>query len=150
MKLAKRRGYILLEVAIGGAMVAVLCATILSSLADARVQNVVAGRDAVAGQLALEKLEQQRALGYTLAGTANCLATETVTNQQGLYTRTCTVQASPGTTTAFTHALGACTATCSMAATVNVLCRDVNVSVSYTAHDGKGTHTVAVKSKVCS
>jgi type II secretory pathway pseudopilin PulG len=143
----KNRGYILLEVAIGGAMVAVLCATVLSSLADARVQNVVAGRDAVAGQLALERLEQQRTLGFTLAGSANCPATETVTNQQGAYTRTCSV--SGASTTAFTHATGSCTPTCNMAATVNVSCKDVNVSVSYSAHDGKGTHTVSLKSKVC-
>ncbi len=134
------RGYILLEVAIGGAMVALLCATLLTSLADARTRNVVAGRNVIASQLALEKIEQQRALGFANLGTdspASCSAggvVDTPSFTLGAYTRSCTIGAT--TSTAFSENGG-----------IAVSCKPVSVTVSYNTSAGK--QSVTAKSAVC-
>ena len=140
------RAYILMEVAIGGALVALLAATLMSSLADARVRNVVAGRDVVASSLALAKLEQQRSLGFAKVGAdvpASCTAAgvteNAVTGQQGKFTRTCQLA---NVNTAVTIR------------TVTIHCTDVNVTVTYVANASirvaGGARTVSLRSRVCS
>lgn len=84
------RGYLLLEVAIGGAMLALLISTLLTSLADARVRNVKAGRDAIAAQLVQEQIERERSLGFAGTPSADCDgAFHDVVGQTGLYRRFC-------------------------------------------------------------
>lgn len=92
------RGYILLEVTIGGAIVAVAVFSMLASLSEGRTRNVIGGRDVIASQLALDKVEMQRARGFGDTAT-NCSAGETIQNQ-GLYTRDCSV-ATPADVTMF-------------------------------------------------
>ena len=137
------RGYILMEVAIAGALVAVIAGTLLSSLADARVRNVMAGRDVVASQLALEKIEQQRALGFAGAGAAAACGTEaTVAGQKGAYSRTCAVAVSAGSPFTIN--------------TVTVNCKDVTVTVKYNVDaaarstSANGDRTVTLQTRVCS
>lgn len=85
----RRRGYILIEVAVGGAILAVAIFGLMGSLAEARTRNVIGGRDVIASQLALDKVEMQRALGYGNTATG-CNAGEVIQNQ-GVYTRDCSV-----------------------------------------------------------
>ncbi len=89
----QRRGYILLEVAVGGAMIAIAILGLMSSLADGRTRNVVGGRDVIAAQLALDKIEMQRARGFGDTGT-NCALSELI-HTQGVYTRNCTMASGP-------------------------------------------------------
>jgi hypothetical protein len=84
------RAYVLLEVAIGGALVAIVCATLMSSLADARSRNVWAGRDVVAGQLVQEQIEEARAVGRGNNPT-DCPGTAQVATQEAIYQRTCAI-----------------------------------------------------------
>lgn len=58
------RGYLLLEAAIGGAMVAVIIGSLLTSLTQARTMSIIAARDQTATQLVNEKLDERRALGF--------------------------------------------------------------------------------------
>ena len=44
----RSRGYVLIEVMVGGALFAVLVSVLLTQLAEARTRNVIAGRDVVA------------------------------------------------------------------------------------------------------
>lgn len=109
----RRRGYLLLEAAVGGAMVAVIIASILSSLAQAQTMSVIAGRDQTASQLVGEKLEERRALGFA---NVTAQAAATVTGVTGVYTRTTTV------------------ATCVEpipAPGANVNCKDITVTVTF-------------------
>ncbi|HEY4220088.1 MAG TPA: hypothetical protein VGO62_02070 [Myxococcota bacterium] len=144
----KRRAYILMEVAISGALLAILAGELLSTLADARVKNVVSGRDVVASQLALAKIEQQRSLGYLNVGTdtgPSCSSGGTVENPvagpAANYTRTCTAAAMPGTNINVNGKI--------------VKCRDVDVAVKYNAHTSftisnpTGDRTVTLRSRVC-
>ena len=118
------RGYVLLEVAMGGAMVAVVVFGLLANLAESRTRNVIGGRDVIASQLALDKIEMQRARGYGTAGT-NCVAGEVIQNQ-GVYTRDC------ATTGPSSRAM--------FGVTVNY--KVVTVSVSYRTSLGNRSQTV--------
>lgn len=89
------RGYLMMEVAIGGAMAAVIIAGIVTLVADARVKRTAAARDVVASQLVLDKLEDLRNSnpiaggsdtplpGYTRTWTAAAAAVETLTTPFG-------------------------------------------------------------------
>jgi hypothetical protein len=84
------RAYLLIEISVGGALIAVLITGLLTQLAAARVQNVIAGRDVISAQLAQEKIEIERASGFKLV--PGCAPAETSTvlaGQQGQYRRTC-------------------------------------------------------------
>ena len=105
--------YLLLEVALGGAIVAVIVGSILTSLSQARTMSIISGRDQTASQLVLETLDERRALGFALV-TAQAAAP--VAGVQGVYTRETTVTpcveviAAPG---------------------VNMNCKDITVTVTY-------------------
>ncbi len=88
-----QRGYVLLEVAIGGALVAVVVLSLLGSLSEGRTRNVIGGRDVIASQLALDKIEMQRARGPGNTATG-CAMGETIQNQ-GIYTRDCVAAVCP-------------------------------------------------------
>ena len=64
----RRRGYLLLEISIGGAMAAVVLFGMLSFVASGRSKNVAASRSITANQLVNEALDRTRALGYPPAG----------------------------------------------------------------------------------
>ncbi len=117
-KTTKTRGYLLLETAIGGAMVAAILGGILTSLSQARTMSIVLGRDQTASQLVVEKLEERRALGFAGA-TAEVAAV--VPGVQGRYTRSTTVTACVETI----PAPGA-----------DTNCKDITVVVSYTTSKG--------------
>lgn len=124
----RARAYLLLEAAMGGVMVAAILGGILTSLSQARTMSIILGRDQIASELVVEKLEERRALGYT---NVTAEAAATVTGVVGAYTRTTTVVdcvetlPAPGTDTN---------------------CRDVTVSVSYvTSNQARlGTSTTRV------
>ena len=82
------RGYLLIDVMIGGVLVAIVLATILSVVLHARSRNVYAARDVVATQLVLERLDQVRsqAFGAIAAGTTTEATVAGITS--GRYSRT--------------------------------------------------------------
>lgn len=133
----KHRGYLLIDIMIGGAMAAVIIAGVLTVLANARAKNVAAARDVVASQLVLEKLEQQRSLGF--AGVA--AATEpTVAGVTGAFKREVTVSAiGTDTVVSGTH-------------TSTLRFRDVTVTVTYKVGEllqrGGGTRTSQATTRV--
>jgi len=116
----RARAYLLLEIALGGAIVAVIVGGILTSLSQARTMTITVGRDQTASQLVLEKLDERRALGFALV-TAQSAAT--VATVAGNYTRTTTVTncteivPAPGT---------------------NINCKDIRVTVTFTTSNGSG------------
>lgn len=129
------RGYILIEVTIGGALIALLIAGLLTQIAQARTDNVIAGRQIIAAQLVQEKIERERALGFVSAGGCNPAETAAViANQQGRYERTCTRTASTSET------IGAGVG----AVTVNY--NTVTVTVDYETN--RGTRTTEVVTRV--
>lgn len=86
----RRRGYIMLEVAMGGALIAVVIVGVLTALAEGRNRNTYAGRDVIASQLVLAKLEEYRTMTRANAKAACAALNENpVPNQQGRYVRTC-------------------------------------------------------------
>ena len=64
MHMRTSRGFLLLDVMVGGALVALILATLLVILASARAKNVAASRDLVATQLVLEEIDRQRAASF--------------------------------------------------------------------------------------
>lgn len=119
------RGYIMLEAAIGGVMVAVAVFAMLVSLSDGRTKNIIGGRDVIASQLALDKVELQRSTGYANFD-AGCAAGELI-QYQGFYTRDCVVD-------------GACPSQTMFGATVN--CKRITVTVTYSTSLGSRDVTV--------
>ena len=106
----RRRGYVLMEVMMGGAMLAVLLTSVLMQLGEARGHTARAGRDAVSGRLVEAKLEELRDLGAAAASGSDAPVT------QGTYARSWTVS-------------GAQTQVVGDARTLTF--RDVNVVVTY-------------------
>ena len=127
------KGYVLWEVVLGGALIAIIMGTLLTSLAEGRVKNAVAGRDVVAAQLVQEKIEEARARGKGVTPTACAGTAVTVANQQGSYSRTCTVTA--GGSNTVTTGAGALTVTFDT----------VTVSVSYRPATGVRTVAASVR-----
>jgi hypothetical protein len=84
-----KRGYVLYEVMLGGALIALILATLMTQVADSRTKNVIAGRDTIAAMLVQQKMAQQRARGFADVGTG-CATETTVAGQQGNYERVCT------------------------------------------------------------
>jgi hypothetical protein len=114
-----QRGYLLLEMVVCGALAAVILAGILSQLVRARNLNVATGRDVIASQLVLERLEIARNTPFTNAAIANGI-TSTDTPLSG-YTRTMTVSNSCSEAMTFpAPALGA-----------TALCKDITVTVTF-------------------
>lgn len=118
-----RRGYILLEVLMGGAMTALVVTGLLSSLADARVKNIIAGRDAVAAGLAQSMMEEVRSRGFGNATSLCTGAFAPVPNQQAAYRRRCTLAA------AASHTLN----------TVTVTFEKVDIVIEFDTVNGKRT-----------
>ena len=70
----KRRGYLLLEVMVGGVMAATVLGALMVSLVGARNTRVAASRDATASSLAAFVIERARSLQYDDAGDQLTLA----------------------------------------------------------------------------
>ena len=116
------RGYLLMEVMVGGAMAAVVLVGMLSFISSGRVKNVAAARSITANHLVNETLEQTRAGVYPPVA----VGATVVVAAGGRYTRTTTVnatdcpeiRANPGGGTAFSMG-----------------CTNVNVTVSFSNTD---------------
>lgn len=121
MNAPRPRAYLLLEAAVGGAMVAVIIGSILTSLSQARTMSVLLGRDQTASNLVVEKLEERRALGFLAAGLPLTLTEATVANVNGSYRRVTQV-------TACTEVIPA--------PGVTVSCNDIVVTVTYVSSKG--------------
>jgi type II secretory pathway pseudopilin PulG len=129
------RGYLLLEAAIGGAIVAVIIGGLLTSLSQAQTMSIISARDQTATQLVNEKLDERRALGFANV-TAQTAAV--VVGVTGEFTRQTTVTA--------------CTETVPAPGT-NIPCKDITVSVSFVAGANAstgagGTRTVQATARV--
>ncbi len=121
----RQRAYLMLEVALGGTMVAVIIGAILTSLSQARTMSIVVDRDLTASQLVTEALERQRALGFSGVTAVSAAPVPGVT---GRFLRALTV--------------ASCTETVPAPGT-NLPCKDVTVTVTYTTSENArlGTST---------
>lgn len=115
-----RRGYLLMEVMIAGAMTAVIAAGVLNLILDARLRRIAAARDVVANQLVLDKLEELRNGPFP---SPHAEVTEVVNG----YTRQWKVVDPGAESLSFTSVVGP-TAT---VASITLQCRDVTVTVKY-------------------
>lgn len=121
------RGYLLLEAAVGGAMVAVIIGSLLTSMSQARTMSVLSGRDQTASQLVGEKLEERRALGFD---NVTPEAAAVVIGVTGEYKRTTTVTdcievlPPPGT---------------------DMPCKDIAVTVTYQVSANAGSGAAGVR-----
>lgn len=88
------RGWLLLEVAVGGVMASVILAELLVSVGAAGDRSTYVGRRVTAKMLAEQTLEQARATVY--GSLVNGTTTETI-NLQGQYTRVVTITSSVAT-----------------------------------------------------
>lgn len=120
------RGYLLLEVTVGGAMAAVIIAGVLTIVSDVRVKGIQAARDVTASQLVLERIEERRALGF--AGAA-AMTENPVAAVTGRYVRTTTVVD--------------CTETVP-APGANLPCKDITVTVTFGAPARRSQATARV------
>lgn len=77
----------MLEVLVGGIIVAVSIGPLVKTLGDARAHTVVASRNSVAQSLAVQGVEKAMAIDYSLLSSSNFPTTETVAAQQGEYKR---------------------------------------------------------------
>ncbi len=91
--LKRLRAYLLFEVAIGGAIIAVVIGGLLTELQRSRALNIAGGRDIEASQLVLERLEAMRhsAAASSPAFTALAAGTPADPGVPAGYTRTTTV-----------------------------------------------------------
>lgn len=128
----KRRAYLLLEVAVGGAMVAVLIGTILTSMSQARTLSVTTNRDLIANALVMQELDRQRALGFAGAVAATPAA---VTGINGRYLRGVTV-------TSCVESIPAPGA--------NINCKDVTVTVTFQTSNNARLGTSTTRSSTAS
>lgn len=117
------RGYLMIDIMVGGALAAVVIAGLLTVLASARQKNVAATRDIIATQLVVEKLEQQRAAGFT-ALTVGTATEPEVAGQTGKYQRVTVI-------TAGSENVGTGVDTFTLAF------KDVAVTVTYETVDGQ-------------
>lgn len=85
------RGYLLLEVMIGGALCAVIIAGLMTQLSHVRKHTTYTSRDLTASQLLLEKLEERRHAAATVFPPTASPPSETITALDGRYTRTVSV-----------------------------------------------------------
>lgn len=92
MHMRTSRGFLLLDVMVGGALVALILATLLVILASARAKNVAASRDLVATQLVLEEIDRQRAA--SLFEGVPLPTTSPVVTTSGTYLRSASMPAS--------------------------------------------------------
>ena len=87
----KRRGFLLIDVMIAGAIAAVVIAGILTVIASARSANVAAARDVIAAQLVLEKIDQMRSEPFAALTTGTFSTENPVAGATGRYQRVVTV-----------------------------------------------------------
>jgi hypothetical protein len=120
----KQRGYLLIDVMVGGALAAVVVAGVLTVLASARTKNVHTARDIVASQLVLDQLERCRSFGFAnigVAGKCPLIVTPTaVAGQTGNYLMTVAATAAANETIN----------------SIKLRFRDVTVTVQYNAERG--------------
>ena len=129
----RRRGYLLIEVLIGSALVAGALAGILELIGHGREQEIFVSRDFIATQLAEQGLEISRAEALKSATTLSSLGAGTTSigtmtvpvGLQGTYTRTRIVVAGVDT----------------IGASTGIDYRDVTVTVSYLTRAGTRTVT---------
>ncbi len=122
----RMRGYLMLEMMVGGAMAAVVLVGMLSFISSGRVKNIAASRDVTANQLVNEIMEQKRASAYP----PTAVAATTIAAAGGKYVRTVTtdatgcpeVRANPGGGTAF-----------------SMPCTNVTTTVTFSITDGGST-----------
>lgn len=121
------RGWLLVEVAIGGVMASVILGGLLITAGASMDQTTTVSRQITAAQLAQQGVEQARAQGMALtAGTANIGVPAGLT---GSYTRSRTVTAGTETVGAFTMTY-----------------RDVTVTVTFPS--GNQTKSVVLSTRV--
>lgn len=87
----RRRGYLLLEVMIGGVLAASILGFLMVTWVHARNLGVKAARSSVAADLAAHALEVARSLDYADLSAANLPATGPVVGLKGSYDRTVTL-----------------------------------------------------------
>jgi type II secretory pathway pseudopilin PulG len=112
------RGWLLVEVAVGGVMASVIVGALLVNVGDAMDKSTVIGRELTAQMLAQQAIEQARSVDRTT------LATGPVAIPDGLagtYTRTRTIKQS---------------ASCAVVNGISISCTDVVVTVTFPLVDG--------------
>lgn len=112
------RGYLLMEMMVGGAMAAVILMGVLSLIASGRAANVAASRDITANQLVNETMEQKRFGAFP----PTAVAATVLSAAGGRYTRTVAVANGPGCPEVRTRPGGG---------TYSFTCRDVTVTVTF-------------------
>lgn len=132
-----KRGYLMLEMMVCGAMAAVVLAGMMSFISSGRVQNIAAARDVTANQLVNEIMEQKRAGPYPptkVFPTTIVSAGATYTREVNISSLDCPeVRANPGGGTA-----------------LSLPCTNVDVKVEFSTRDG-GTikkHTSAASMRM--
>jgi type II secretory pathway pseudopilin PulG len=132
----KRRGYLLIEVAIGGVMAAVVVGSVLELLGHANDRTAISARQETALSLANQAIEQARSAGIGLTNGSN-VDVPVPTGLNGRYTRTRTVTS--GTTTV--------SSTSPAGAAVDLLLdyKDVSVTVTFTTKQGPRTVTLQTR-----
>jgi type II secretory pathway pseudopilin PulG len=132
MKAKNPRGYLLIEVAIGGVMAGVIIASLLQNIGDANDRTTIAGRRETAAMLAEQAIEQARAEGLGLSVGSN-VTIAVPAGLNGTYTRTRTVTSGTETLTSASGNL-----------TVNY--REVTVTVTFP--NASGAKTVTMTSRI--
>ena len=124
------RGWLLVEVTVGGVMVSVILGGLLINVGDAMDKSAVVGRKLTAQMLAKQGIEQARAVtnavGVLVDGTTTLAVPATL---RGSYTRTRTI--SSGTT---------------MVGTLAVSFKDVAVTVTFPQRSG--TKTIFLQTRI--
>lgn len=118
-RMRRARGFLLIDIMVGGAIAAVVIAGMLTLLVSARNKNVVATRDAVATQLVLERIDKERSRPFTSLATGTAVEA-VVAGQTGKYRRETTIGG------ALTESVGS----------FSLPFRDITVVVTYNTVEG--------------
>lgn len=86
-KMRNPRGYLLIDIMIGGALAAIVITGILTVLANARARNTNAARDVIASQLVLERIDQVRSQAFATINSTPDENPVTGANIRGNYRR---------------------------------------------------------------
>lgn len=121
------RGWLLIEVAIGGVMASVIVAALLVNIGSANDRTTVISRQMTAMMLAQQAIEESRAAGTAVTSSGNI---GVPTGLSGTYTRSRTESSS----------------TLSVSGT-NIDVKDVSVTVSFQTHEF-GTKTVTLQTRI--
>lgn len=115
----RSRGYLLMEMMVGGAMAAVILLGVLSLIASARAANIAARRDITANQLVTEMIEQKRFGAFP----PTAVVATPISAAGGVYTRTVDVTDGPACPETRTNPGGG--------PAFSLACRDVTVTVTF-------------------